>query len=104
MSTDVEAPRADDEPRVYYLRRRDGSIKIGTTRRPHERYREVARDQGPVRVLATHVGDVDAEHRMHARFADHRLDGEWFAPHPELLAWIDEINDAQRLALFEVAS
>lgn len=34
----------------------------------------------------------DAERDYHARFAAHRLRGEWFAPHPDILAEIEHLN------------
>ncbi len=77
--------------RVYYVRRPDGPIKIGTTYSMGNRLRGL-RNVAPVEVLAVHTGGHVAERALHRRFASSRLDGEWLAPTAELLAHIDHIN------------
>jgi hypothetical protein len=50
----------------------------------------------PVRlsILALTTGARDVERSYHERFAAHRLHGEWFAPHPDILAEIDRLTTA----------
>lgn len=80
-----EARRAAEPHRlVYYVRRSDGAIKIGSTGDLTKRLRSL-RLVSPVEVLATHAGGYAAEKAMHRRFREHRLDGEWFAPAARLL-------------------
>jgi len=35
------------------------------------------------------------ERAYHRQFAAHRLHGEWFAPHPDILAEIDRLKEAE---------
>lgn len=46
----------------------------------------------PLQLLATLHGGVDREKRLHARFAELHLTGEWFRRGPELLALIREVG------------
>ncbi|MGB1286709.1 MAG: GIY-YIG nuclease family protein [Aggregatilineales bacterium] len=39
-------------------------------------------------LLTTIEGDQTLERELHQRFADHRLNGEWFEPVDELLLYI----------------
>lgn len=78
---------------VYFIRSGAGEIKIGQaidvqkrlaglqTSHPHQ-----------LTLLATTDGGKPAERAYHARFAEHRLHGEWFAPHPDILAEIERLN------------
>lgn len=42
-------------------------------------------NSSPLVVLATMPGDLSAEKELHRRFAEHRVAGEWFRPHPDIL-------------------
>ena len=42
----------------------------------------------PLRLVATFPGDPDREAELHSEFEDHRDHGEWFAPAPDLLAFL----------------
>ena len=42
--------------------------------------------------LGTDAKVADVEKEYHPRFAEHRLHGEWFHPHPDILAEIDRLN------------
>jgi hypothetical protein len=50
----------------------------------------------PLVVLAVVSGDMRTEKLLHRRFASARHKGEWFRKTPELLAFIDQINDVGR--------
>ncbi len=98
---DVTRPIVDDgawygpPPVVYFARASDGRIKIGTSRTPSKRRNSLASDSGmDVRILATTPGSYARERELHAQFAAHRLRGEWFAPAPELLAFIETLKAA----------
>lgn len=78
---------------VVYFATSDGeTIKIGTTTRLAQRMK----DQGLTAVLATEPGSFQVERSLHIRFAHLRVGGprsEWFRAAPELLAYIDALND-----------
>lgn len=75
---------------VYFAQAESGGpIKIGMSRNPTARVRElsVASASG-LRLLAQHEGGRRDELRLHQQFSAARLHGEWFQPVPELLAYI----------------
>lgn len=82
---------------VYYLRRADGLIKIGTSCRFEARLATLTREYGQLEVLATHQGDRKAERVHHNRFRSAHVGGEWFQPVPELLAHIEAIQQRRGL-------
>lgn len=72
------------------------TIKIGHVQRAGNLVKRMRTLQNacaePVRVrrlIQTRPEDA-LELVLHARFAEHRLEGEWFAPAPEILAYIEE--------------
>ena len=46
----------------------------------------------PLKLLAV-VPDGSQEAEYHRRFAEHRIQGEWFEPHEDILAEIKTLND-----------
>ena len=78
---------------VYFIGGEDGPIKIGSSNSPLERI-ATFQTGSPVilRIHALTHGGVDAEREYHKRFAAHRLHGEWFEPHPDILAEIERLN------------
>lgn len=78
---------------VYFVREDapDGRIKIGYTGgNPHVRIAALQTgNPRPLRLLVAIHGEATDEASMHARFAAFRVGGEWFAPAPELLGFID---------------
>lgn len=75
---------------VYFARRSDGLIKIGTSKDPESRVRGIGTISGmAVTLLALQWGSYKDERALHRRFAAHRVVGEWFKPAPELLAHIE---------------
>lgn len=46
----------------------------------------------PVAILALRCGGRDVEQAYHHQFSEHRLHGEWFKPHPDILAEIERLN------------
>lgn len=82
------------ESRVYLVQRdSDGAIKIGFTSDVMRRVKEVRKESSAeVSLLAVFPGDKPDELRIHGRFREARLDGEWFRPVPELLDFIDSLR------------
>lgn len=44
----------------------------------------------PCRLIGVRAGDLEAEAELHAAFAEHSIRGEWFAPHDDILAYIEQ--------------
>lgn len=80
---------------VYFIRAATGQIKIGIAQDAGRRLASL-RTMSPVALefAAVVVGGQELEYAYHQRFAAHRLHGEWFAPHPDILAEIDRLNGA----------
>lgn len=96
---------------VYYLRREsDGMIKIGSTRRARSRFSELKTSYGPLRLLATHGGELREERDAQYRYDEFLAEGkEWFRPAPRLLRHIlrvrtrHEVHAGTRLPVAEIA-
>ncbi len=75
---------------VYFiLATESGRIKIGTTKCIASRFQTLQNASSePLRILATVPGDYRHEAEIHDTFRASRLHREWFAPSPELLAYI----------------
>jgi len=80
---------AEQHSVVYFVRRGDGAIKIGLTTNLTQRM-DAFNHVHPVTLLGTMPGHREVERSLHARFAAHRLHGEWFTASPDLLAFIAE--------------
>jgi len=75
---------------LYIIRCKDtGRIKIGVSADAQIRLQGL-QDQCPtfLELVVVIPGDRFLEQRLHDRFEAHRVRSEWFAPAPELLAWI----------------
>lgn len=84
-------PIASDEGCVYFIRsEKTHAIKIGFTAGKIEDRLSALQTAHPykLQVLAPSCGNREHEKALHARFASLRLEGEWFEPHPDLLAFI----------------
>jgi hypothetical protein len=75
----------------------DNYLKIGFAKNVGKRLRtlQVGAPKA-LDVLLSVRGNMDHERFMHKRFAAHRLNGEWFAAHEDILNWIDEQKAAAR--------
>lgn len=80
---------------VYFIGSEGGPIKIGCALNVNNRLAAL-QCASPVRlaILATTPGRTKVERAYHARFAAHRLHGEWFAPHPDILTEIEHLQGA----------
>lgn len=65
---------------VYYIQFAD-RVKIGTSTDARRRLYGLPHDQ----VLAFELGGVTLERQRHQQFAQHRVTGEWFTAHPQIL-------------------
>ena len=82
---------------IYFIGAGDGEpIKVGRANNIKRRL-SVIQSGNPKRltVLASYFSDdpIAAEQAYHARFAAHRLHGEWFAPHPDILSEIARLQE-----------
>lgn len=79
---------------VYFIRAGEGPIKIGVAADVDARVRHLQTAQAePLVVLAVTGGGQKQEFAYHQRFAGYRLHGEWFSPHPEILAEVNSLNE-----------
>ena len=72
-----------------------GEVKIGYTAASSvtSRVGAIERKEGrKMRVLRSMEGTKAHEAALHDRFKEHRISGEWFAPHPDLMAAIPSID------------
>ena len=70
----------------------NGPIKIGTTQfNPHRRMVKIQSDcPWPVHLIGAIEGTVAQEKQIHLVLGKFRTQGEWFNPHPVVLAAVDE--------------
>lgn len=78
---------------VYFIGHLDHAIKIGTSYSAKERMKTLqAGSPIKLEILATRPGSTAVEVYYHDAFAAHRLHGEWFTPHADILAEIERLN------------
>ena len=83
---------------VYFIRsEKTHAIKIGFTAGQVEKRLSSLQTAHPykLQLLATIPGTLEYEKSLHERFASFRLEGEWFQPHPDILAFISVILKGQ---------
>ena len=89
-------PISSEEGSVYFIRsEKTHAIKIGFTAGKIENRLSTLQTAHPykLQVLATSRGNREYEKALHERFARLRLKGEWFGPHPDLLAFISVLSN-----------
>lgn len=92
-------PIISDEGCVYFVRsEKTHAIKIGFTAGKVEDRLGALQTAHPykLQVLATCRGNREYEKALHDRFGQLRLEGEWFEPHPDLLAFISVLPKPQQ--------
>ena len=78
---------------IYYIESYDGPIKIGFSVNPQFRLSTLqCASAYPLRVIYAQPGTLSDEKRLHRRFDDERLEGEWFNPTKRLLAHIELVK------------
>jgi len=74
-----------------YLMRCNGLLKIGAsvdTNKRREQLRQQSRGtMDDICILAVLSGTPATERQLHRRFKEHKVRGEWFVPHPDILAY-----------------
>lgn len=73
---------------VYFVQQGvGGPIKVGASRNFEKRLKTLnTNSHVRMAVLATTPGGFELERDIHHELNAHRLEGEWFAPHPDVLA------------------
>jgi len=92
-------PIASDEGYVYFVRsEKTHAIKIGFTAGKIEDRLSALQTAHPykLQVLAASCGSREYEKALHGRFGHLRLEGEWFEPHPDLMAFISVLPPHQK--------
>ena len=87
-----------DEGYVYFIKsEKTHSIKIGYTSGQVKKRLNSLQTAHPYKLhlLATLPGTREYEKSLHERFSSFRLKGEWFDPHPDLLAFISVVRKGQ---------
>ena len=77
---------------LYFIGADEGPIKIGVSQNVEKRLKQLqTAHPHRLRILAVLVGGALREGDYHARFAEHRLEGEWFERAPAILAEIERL-------------
>lgn len=81
----------DQKPEwVYFIMSQSGDIKIGRSNSPFKRLATIQVGHAEhLTLMAVVLGGAELEREYHERFAAHRIKGEWFHPHGDI---IDEIG------------
>ena len=77
---------------VYYVRRTDGMIKVGTSRKAAVRLATLAHEHGQLALMAIHAGGYKEESAVHRKFKELHIGGEWFHPELPLLQHIARVR------------
>lgn len=73
---------------IYFASADDGTIKIGWATDPAQRVAALQTStHHALELLSTRPGTMRDEHKLHLRFNDLRIRGEWFRSTPELVAF-----------------
>lgn len=78
---------------VYFLRRHDGLVKIGTTGKFHDRLHALEGSHGPLEIIRVINGDARRENSIHAALRSHHEYGEWFRDGSDVRAYIETLED-----------
>ena len=93
MVTHLLADEMAEDGFAYFFAANRGSIKIGYTSNLKARARDLYKQTGvPGKMLAWRTGGRWRERAYLEQFRAHRLHGEWFKRHPDILAEIDRLN------------
>jgi hypothetical protein len=82
-----------DAKYTYFMRnRRNGLIKIGMSNDPERRRATLSASGARDMEILLTLRDWCLEGCYHQHFADLRVEGEWFEPHPDIFAEIARLN------------
>lgn len=93
---------------VYFIQAEEGGpIKIGRAADPEKRLKELQTSHHSRLVIrhVLHGNDLLIEGRMHGRFLQHHIRGEWFRPHADLAGFCRAVHgDRDKLHAKDVAN
>lgn len=76
---------------VYFAQNKKGEIKIGHSGTPVHRIMKLGYiGKEKLKPLGFMVGGLEREREIQFQFRDYCIQGEWFEPHPDLLAFIEQ--------------
>lgn len=82
---------------LYIMQNQDGLVKIGKSKDPQRRKNDLQYQLGDTIEILKILNHYKYEKDMHKIFkpynAYYKGGVEWFTPYPELIKWIDEVND-----------
>jgi len=83
--------------KIYFIEESGtGAIKIGLTGDIKKRKSGIkSSTPHQLRVLGVMMGDIQDEAELHKKFSQYNIQGEWYRPEPELLAFIKTICQQQ---------
>src|SRR6185312_4681116 len=82
---------------VYFARSESGEFKIGYTTNIRERLWQLNTGRADkLTIAATEPGGIERERELQARFAEYKIDREWFRPGTDLVRYIDSLDVAKR--------
>lgn len=97
----VPTPVDTDAQSVYFVAedKPEGRIKIGIAQDVRQRLRTLrTASSDPLVLLGVMPGGRRQEQRLHRQFGHARTHGEWFDPHPDLIAYIEKNADREGVA------
>ncbi|OWQ95707.1 hypothetical protein CDQ92_13045 [Sphingopyxis bauzanensis] len=87
------ADRSECGKFCYFAAAPDGLIKIGYSKNLKMRLTKLRNNHGDdMEILAVATGGIERESAYHFQFGEHRVEGEWFERHPDILAEIERLN------------
>lgn len=78
---------------VYTGTRPDGKIKIGYSKAPDRRIKNLRREHPGSELIACELGGRECERRLLDSVAEHRVEGEWFHPHDDVMALVRRMSE-----------
>lgn len=91
--TPGESRRFPEGSFLYFIQIHSGEIKIGAAKDVKRRMQTLQVGMPhPLKLLYAAPGLGELEREFHEQFADHNIQGEWFAPHPDILAEIERLK------------
>lgn len=85
----VTKNKSEDVASVYFIERDDGLVKIGYSYDPVKRLSQLKQQHRcGMKILSTIQGARKLEQELHTKFADSRVEGEWFKPTGDLMSLI----------------
>ena len=89
--------KAINRRRVYFIQEGEsGPIKIGVANDTAKRLATLQTgNSSELRLIGDVMGGSILEAKLHTKFEKHHVRGEWFSPHPDILAEIDRLASSE---------